>query len=150
MDHSSLHEAIRAVVTESRTPPKAIATDIGIPYATLMSYTYEPGENDGARGLPARLIVPITKATGNTALLDFLEAAVGRLAFAIPKADGPPAEILKIAGAVAREAGQAISALGESVEDGMLNELERLSVVREIREAIRELARALAAVGERP
>ncbi|MFQ5701433.1 MAG: phage regulatory CII family protein [Acidobacteriota bacterium] len=146
MTHSSMHEAIRTTITESEAPPKSIATDIGIPYATLMSYSYEPGENDGARGLPARLIVPLIKASGNTAILDFLEAAVGRIAFDIPRPDAPPELAIKSAGLIAKEAGEVIETIADAILDGRITKAEAHRIQREAKDAIRELARALAVV----
>lgn len=76
--------ALHEVVFNSKVPAKRLCEDVGKGYTYLANASNESQEESHLRG---KDIVPITKATGNFALLDFMEAACGRVAFKIPELD---------------------------------------------------------------
>jgi hypothetical protein len=74
--------ALHTVVFDSKVPAKQLADNVGKGYTYLANAANESQEDSHLRG---KDIVPLTIATGNFALLDFMEAACGRVAFKIPE-----------------------------------------------------------------
>jgi len=73
--------ALHEVVFNSAVPAKQLADKIGKGYTYLANAANESQEESHLRG---RDIIPLTLATGNYSLLDFMEAACGRIAVRLP------------------------------------------------------------------
>lgn len=101
------------------------------------------------------LIVPLTLASAdeprqrNYALLDWMEAQVGRVAVLLPAGSGAQSESFELARSVIREAGEAIERFGAALEDGRVTDAELANVEHEVDEAIAALTRLkLAAIAQ--
>jgi hypothetical protein len=74
--------ALHTVIFGSDVPAKQLCDNVGKGYTYLANAANESQEDSHLRG---RDIITLTNATGNFALLDFLEHACGRVAFRIPE-----------------------------------------------------------------
>jgi hypothetical protein len=141
----TIHEAAYDVL-RGETRLQTIATRTGIPYDTLKSWTVEPDNPaQSYRAMPAHQVVPVTLATGNTRILDVMEQAVGRVAFAMPAVADPPRDVLVETAAATREFGDVLTALGRAVADRRISAGELDQIEDEAYEAIAEIMRAVAA-----
>lgn len=142
----TIHEAAYDVLRASELRMATIATRTGIPYDTLKSWTVEPDNPaQSYRAMPAHQVVPITLATGNFRILDVMEQAVGRVAFALPAVTDAPRDVLTETAAATREFGDVLTALGRAVAARRISAGEMDQIEDEAYEAIAEILRAVAA-----
>lgn len=128
-------------------PVPQIADDLGI----SASYLYRaalPCEGETATGcrFPLDLLIPLVRSTGDYQVLDYLEAAVGRVAIALPHGAAGTREL---AGQVCRtisEFGDVARAAGSAIADGRVTKREAESVERESLEVVREIMALVEAV----
>jgi transcriptional regulator with XRE-family HTH domain len=138
---ATLAEAIRRVLEDSGLTAQEVAERIGIPRQTLQSYTYDPhNPSDASRRLPASLIVPLTLLTGNTAILDALEARVGRIAIQVPEDGRSHFDLVISTAKVCREFGEFLSVYSKALADGEVTPRERAEIDREAYEAMQAIA----------
>jgi hypothetical protein len=121
-----------------------VAERIGIPRQTLQSYTYDPeNPSDASRGLPARLIVPLTLITGNAAIMDALEARIGRVGIPVPAGGRSHVDAVEATAVAVREFGELLSAHAGALVDGRMTPAEEQKIQREGYEAMRAIAALL-------
>ena len=113
---STLRDALHQNIHESGVPIKRLADELGMSY----SYLANAG-NPNLEGFDFQLrkLLPLMKATNNTAVLDYLEHSMGRVAFRVPEATGQnmpiTAELLEMVKHMGELAGKIESALGDNV-----------------------------------
>ena len=81
---TTLKDAVRRVIENSPVSTRALAEELGISYSYLMNAA-NPELADFK--LPARLLIPLTRITGDYSAINFLEHALHRTAIALPKSD---------------------------------------------------------------
>lgn len=122
-----------------------VAERIGIPRQTLQSYTYDPDNpSDASRGLPARLIVPLTLITGNAAILDALVARVGSIRIPLPEDGRSRSDLVEATAVAVREFGELLAAHAAALEDGRVAPAEAEKIRREAYEAMQAIAALVA------
>lgn len=106
-----------------------IADTIGVPKSTLQRYL---SLNEGiALPFPLRLLIPFMRACNNDfSVLDVIESRIGRAAY-VTGAEGIELDSDAIA-SFAKEAGEALSAMAESVADRVITDDERRRCTKEI------------------
>lgn len=118
-------------------PIKALAEEIGKAESTLRNeLTGQPGYKLGLR-----TSLLILKKTGDLRALDEIEAMVGRVAFAVPRASGSMAPVMELAAAAMRELGEDMKEIGQAMADGVITPKEAGRCIAEIDETIAALAR---------
>jgi hypothetical protein len=87
---STLKDSLYEVVHNPTKPIKVLADELGISYSYLANAA-NPNLEDF--NFQLRHLIPLIKSTGNFAVLDFIENALGRVALSLPKADPTVPEI---------------------------------------------------------
>lgn len=129
-----LTEAVHATVHGARGLAKVIADALGCREQHVTDLA------DGTRrvSLKAHEIPALTTAAGSFAVLDALEASVGRVAFRLQTSGAPDALGRKLSAAV-KQFGEFLEVTGEALEDGRLQPTEVPDVLREIDELLAAL-----------
>jgi|SRR6056297_1278617 DNA-binding IclR family transcriptional regulator len=106
-----------------------IADTIGVPKSTLQRYLSLNTET--ALPFPLRLLIPFMRACNNDfSALDVLESRIGRTAYTI---GGVGIEIdCAAVASLAKEAGEAISAMAATIADDKITEDERRTCIKEL------------------
>lgn len=130
--HETLRAALADVVHRSELKAAAQAEALGISYSYLCNAA-NPNLDGQGFDYQLRLLIPHVKLTGNYAVLDFLERAVGRVALALP-ADPhhTPSDLRQGMLAVTRELGESVAALERALKDGKLSSSEVLHCRKEL------------------
>lgn len=137
--HSSIHDG-------DRSKAARVAARMGIPYQTLVKYALSCNGDEKPHRFPAELLPSLTIAAESFAALDYLEAAVGRVAIALPAgAPGTEALAVRVCDLV-KEFGELAAIAGESLRDGRVSRKEADAVEREGHELLREVCALMAAV----
>lgn len=103
--------------------------------------------SDAHRGLPARLIIPLTLLTNNTAIMDALEARIGRVGIPVQTDGRSHADMVEATAAAVREFGELLAAHADALTDARVTPAEREKIRREAYEAMQAIA---ALVGGHP
>lgn len=131
-------EAVDCQLHHSEVPLGVIAERAGIRESYLRTCA---SQYDETHNLQAKLLAPITIASGNYALLDFIERLVGRVAIRLPRGCAVADDDLFAAGArVASEMGDVFEEIRRAFEDKRITEDELARVNREVHEAHQALA----------
>lgn len=136
----SLEEAIDCVAHYSDLTLRQIAERVGKSESYLRAAC---SQWDDGHHFQAALIIPLTAATRNFALLDYIERQVGRVAIAIPEGVGR-GDVFERTADVMRELGEAIEAIRCSLADGRVETCEAARVQKEIAD-LQQAAAALQA-----
>lgn len=134
---ATLGEVVYCVVHHSRIDAKTIAERLGVRY-TYLTDAASPDRDEVQ--FQARLIVPITLATGNDALLRYLAAQCGYVAFKVPTASDAHADVVAHTAKVVREFGDVLTASATAMADHAITASEAAGVCQEIDELIGALA----------
>jgi len=86
----TLRDALHETVHNGGMPIKRLTDQLGVSYSYLANAA-NPNLEDFHFQL--KHVMPLIKATGNFAVLDFLENACGRVAFVLPETSGDQADI---------------------------------------------------------
>lgn len=147
-------EAVDCALHHSALPLADIAEQISVNPGYLRTAA---SQYDETHQLQARLIVPITRATGNFALLDYLERSVGRVAIRLPEADTGDGNLFEQGARLAKEMGDTFEAVRAALADGRVTAEELDRIAREMHEmhqaaaVLEAMVRRLAdRPGERP
>ena len=106
-----------------------IADTIGIPKSTLQRYLSQ--NDEVALPFPMRLLIPFMKACNNDfSALDLLESRLGRTAYKT-NATGIDIDCAAVA-SLAKEAGEAISAIADAIADKKITDDERKKCTKEL------------------
>lgn len=133
MSGLSFKDVLEVVLRESNVPPKHLAADLNTSYSMLMNCANASIENANLR---AQMVIPLTKLTGDTRLLDFMEAAVGRVAIPIPKIPRDMKQIESMVADNCKEFGDCMQALGEALGDGQISDREFKKIETEVHEQV--------------
>lgn len=122
-----------------KTVPQ-IADDLGI----SSSYLYRaalPCDGETATGcrFPLDLLIPLVRSTGDYQVLDYLEAAVGRVAIALPAGTAGTRELAASVCRTVKEFGDVAREAGAAIADGTVTRGEAERVERESLELVREI-----------
>lgn len=135
----TVQEAVYQTVHQTPgQPPKAIAENAQIPIAELYAVADELQPN---RQLKAEQIPALVKATGNTVILDVLEAAVGRIAFRVPPANGSLREQVQMSRDAIKEFSEALDSWCTATDDGHVTRVEAKRFIAQANDAIAAIAR---------
>lgn len=149
---TSFAEAVDAVAHHSRVNGQRmtvaeIAERIGRPENYLRKAT---SQYDDAHPLRGDLIVPLTTATGNFALINYLARACGGVFFQLPDVRTDDyADILNQTATVVGEFGDVLTDLRASLADNRVTSGEAARVAQQGNEAIAEIARLVRMVEDR-
>jgi len=91
---STFADALYDVVHQSKVSAKAQAEELGISYQLLVNTANHDLKQPR---LHADRVVALTKASGNFALLDYMEQACGRVAMTIPPHDSSARDLMRAA-----------------------------------------------------
>jgi hypothetical protein len=136
-----LTEVVASVLKDVRGTVKAIAIALNVQEGAV----YKVADLHDPNALKAFWIPTITQETGSFAILDALEAQVGRVAFVLPSGAASDELHARVAATV-KEFGEMLQTSGTALEDGHLSIAERDALVREIDESVRVLCEYRAAV----
>jgi hypothetical protein len=141
----SLADAIYHLVHRSADPAKALADRLGCRYADLLAWADVMQQ----RSLPSRLLVPLTLATGNTAVLRYLAEACGCVLVELPHdVTGTQADVMQAAARVTAEFGDVMTATGAALADGRITHEEAARAQNEARDVIAALHQFIAVLDE--
>ena len=148
--HSTLREALADLVHRSDLKAGAQAEFLGISYSYLCNAA-NPNLDGQGFDYQLRLLIPHTTLTSNFSVLDFLEQAVGRVAFA-PPADRRrlPADLRQGLLLITKELGEAVAALERGLKDGKLSAGEVAMCRKELFDVCTAAMSEMRALGELP
>lgn len=118
----TLRDALHQNIHQSGAPIKLLADDLGISYSYLAN-AGNPNLEDFHFQL--RHLVPLMKATHCTAVLDYLEHSMGRVAFHIPEAKGEHMPITSNLLRIVQRVGELSGMIEQTLAD---NKVERHEV----------------------
>lgn len=131
--YETLDDAIHAVVYETPgVTAKALAGTLGVRYGYLAD-SANPDREDTQ--FQARLIVPITLASGNDAIVKFICRRVGGVFVRLPNGAGSD----ELTARSLKEVGDYLHAVAESGRDGKVTEAEANEIDRQVTEAVEAL-----------
>jgi hypothetical protein len=107
---------------------KALASAIGVRLGRL----YDAVNPHEGKPFDVRWLVPLMKAANDFSVLRWLAHACGFVIHAMPKAHAGPADLLALAGELARESGDVISTAGAVLADGCVCGSDVRAMRREI------------------
>lgn len=142
---TTLKDVLHEVVLQSPVPTRRLAEELGISYSMLMNAS-NPDQPEFK--LQARLIVPITKLTGDTRLIEFLAQACGLIVMTLPETRPRESELHSELALSARRFGDLVSQLGDALADGRVSVVEAKRVEREGRALLQQVSVLLAKVAE--
>jgi hypothetical protein len=142
-----LTELVATVLHGERGTAKVVADELPAPIAKV----YRVADSNDADPLPAWWIPAVCRVTGSFAILDALEARVGRVAIPIPVPTtcAERADLVQFTAALMREVGEALSEIGSSIADGTINPVEHQRIQQQIRDAHAALASVDAIVAQK-
>jgi hypothetical protein len=146
---TTLKECLYQTIHRNNKPLKAIAEEIGMAESYLTrSALPDPDESDTGTGcrFPLKKLIPLIHATGDFAVLDFIELSLGRVAFALPVGKKDVNGICRLALRSVKEFGELMAAIDKSMADSLLTVQETERIRREGYEAIQTIMTLIHAV----
>jgi hypothetical protein len=124
----TLKDNLYKTIHKNDKPLKAIAEEIGVSenYLTRAALP-DADESDTGSGcrFPLNKIIALIKATGDYAVLDYIERSLGRVAIAIPpKRQKPVSDICRSTVKATALFGEFVGEIEKSIHDGELTESE--------------------------
>ena len=113
----SLDEVIHAVVLQNNA--KAIAEELNKPYSTFMR---EINPQDFDAKFAASLLIPLTRATDDFSVIDYIEQALGRVAFHVPKKKNISKQLIAYLSKLTKDFGGLLEVLSETIEEGCVTQ----------------------------
>ena len=135
---NTLRDALHDNIFNSGRPAKQIADDLGISYSYLAS---AGNPNLEEFHFQLKHLIPLTKATGNYDTLDYIERALGRVAFVVPTIRGNISEVAEEVSAVTLEFSHLMREMSESLRDGVVHSHEWPAIAKECEHLISRVAR---------
>ena len=137
MPNLTLRAAVQSVIHDSSVPIALQAEELGVSYGYLTGAANP--EIDRIR-FAARLVVPITRITGNYTILDTMEASLGRVAFTLPNHENlDTKQISELFLQTAANFGKFANELDKALEDSIIDEREKIRIWREGYAAVQQL-----------
>ena len=140
----TLREALYAVVHRSTKPAKVQAEELNISYSYLCNAANPNLEGEGF-DYQLRYLLPHTRMTGNFAVVNFIERALGRVGIpilgrrALPRSERQATVDRELLG-VAKELGDAAAEVQRCLKDGSLSPAEAHRCRKEVWELIEQAA----------
>lgn len=135
---NTLRDALHDNIFNSGRPPKQIADDLGISYSYLAS---AGNPNLEEFHFQLKHLIPLTKATDKYDTLDYIERALGRVAFVVPSVKGDISEVAAEVSAVTQEFSHLMREMSEALRDGQVQSYEWPDIARECEHLITRVAR---------
>lgn len=117
----TLRDALHANIHDSGVPLKRLHEDLGISYSYLAN-AGNPNLEDFHFQL--RHLIPLMKATGNMAVLDYLDHSMGRVAFRVPEASGENLNVTQELMHIVTHVGELAGKVQEALEDMKIEKRE--------------------------
>ncbi len=140
---ATLKEAVHQVIDNSPIPTRQLAEELGISYSYLMNAA-NPDQPEFK--LPARLLIPLTRITGDYSAINFIENSLGRTALKLQKNNSNlkdiQAELLDAVGSFGDLAKKAADALA----DGRISSVEAAEIERQGYHLVNEVLEFLQAI----
>ncbi len=140
---TTLRDALHENIHESSVPIKQIADFMAISYSYLAN-AGNPNMEDGPH-FQLKHLIPLTKATGNFSALDYVERAVGRVAFVVPSIGADVSEVITELSSVTQGFSHLLLEMSKALEDKKIRLNEIPGIKRECEHLIRNVCRLLAA-----
>lgn len=134
----SLNQAVHDLVHGSKISAKDIAKTLGINHQILIN---KANANNTYHKLSVHELHAIQILTGNDAVIRVMQAD-----FVLSTLKDAPPTILEEMIKTGKECGDVFAAVQEALSDNKLTEIERSKILKEMREAIAQLERAMVAV----
>ncbi|MDP1570369.1 MAG: hypothetical protein Q8L86_10220 [Vicinamibacterales bacterium] len=143
---ATLADAVYEVVHGGPLPPKQLAARVGKTHGYLLDASNPHDELK----FQAQLIVPLTLAQGNPAIVRYLAHECGGLFIERPRADAGDLDVVRAHAEVLREVGEDAQAIGSALSrDGRIDADEATAILRDIDEMLTRLAALRAVVAQR-
>lgn len=133
---------LQQTLLNSRKSVASIAEAMGFKSESSLYKSTNPSEN---HRLHLENLPVLIHETGDFAILDEIEALLGRVSFVIPTAQAVP-EIHAETGKAIKEFGELIQEVAQAVLDGRIDRIEKERLEKEGHEAIRQIAHLLETV----
>lgn len=134
----TLDEALYNTIHRNDKPLKAIAEEIGMS-ASYLTRSALPDNEDSETGsgcrFPLKKLISLIRATGNFSVIDFVEHALGRVAFKLPVCRGEK-DIVRQAMKATKEFGELMGEVSKAMDDRIITKPEREDIQREARHTI--------------
>jgi regulator of replication initiation timing len=135
---TTLKDSLHDNIHDSGVPIKQLCDVLGISYSYLAN-AGNPNLEDFQFQL--RHLIPLTKATNCFAALDYIEKALGRVAFVVPQIRGDISEVAAEVSAVTLEFSHLMREMSESLRDGAVQSHECPDIARECDHLISRVCR---------
>lgn len=142
----TLKDVLHLVVHESKIPARQLAEELGLSYSMLMNCANPELPEFNIR---AQKIIPLTKLTGDYRLIDFIEGAVGRVAFSLPEIPAKDVKLDKLIAESVKEFGDVLQEVGSALSDGRIDRIELKRCEKEILDQVRKVMSLLEALRKR-
>jgi len=142
---TTLKDSLHHVIHNSGVPTKKLADDLGISYSYLAN-AGNPNLEDFQFQL--RHLVPLMKATGNMAVLDYLEHSMGRVAFRVPTPGEEHLPITSELMCIVSHVGELATKIQGALEDRKIDRREAKDIEPILFEMTRHCMQLLRAVTE--
>jgi len=136
---AGLSEALHHTVHHTEPGLKRLAERLGIRPGYLADAANPDREE---LQFQLRLLLPLTKLTGDVSVLDYMEQECGRIAVPMPRVDQAGRELLALQLHAVKEFGEQAEAIAQALEDGRIDVDERRRICKELD----DVSRAIAAV----
>lgn len=130
-----LKEVLQRWAKGSRLTLVRQADHLNVPKSTLANYV-NPDVPDCH--YPLRLLIPQTVLLNDFAVLDYLEACVGRVAFRLPEISNEFKGFRRELAATVKEFGEVLEATGTALLDNHVSSEELVLIEREVNELVRQ------------
>jgi hypothetical protein len=143
---NTLKEALYQTIHRSNKPLKQIADELGIS-ANYLARAALPDQEESETGtgcnFPLKKLIPLTKASGDFSVLDYLEWAVGRVAFTLPREECDLADLSRLSMKSVKEFGDLMGELDSDLGNGKIDPEEIPRLRKEGQEAIQAIVNLL-------
>ena len=134
--HTILYRIVEKQSVEKRLNKKELAEHMGVSYRTFMYWLH------GRSAIPPEKLPELCTRFGDYQLLDVLEQQAGRVAYLLPHAEGLTSmEDAQAVQKLIKEVGEALQALAETLQDGIVTQEELETTIPELDDVIRECIR---------
>ena len=131
----TLKDVLYRVVHENpRFTPRQLAEEMGMSYSMLCNSANPDLEEFKFQ---ARNIIPITRATNDCRLVDYIEASVGRVAFLLPEIPDKLAGVDRLIAENVQLFGNALADIGAALQDGKIDNVEMKRIEVDLLQQVR-------------
>lgn len=139
---STLRDCLYRTIHQNKKPLKAIAEEIGMS-ENYLTRAALPDADDSDTGtgcrFPLKKIIPLINATKDFSTLDFIENALGRVAFELPNGKAGKKDLFRLTMQTVREFGELMAVVDAGLADGKIAAGEAERIISEGYEAVRSI-----------